>query len=275
MDNPFLWVLLLLLGAAWAFALSGRLRARVASASTEQRKASSPVTSEPEALRSRAFDAIGEAMLLVGADGMVRDCNGAALALFERPRAALVGTEAAQLRRLDDLSGASEPSALDQAPWHGDAFVRHADGSWLPCLTSTVPLALAGDRAAGWLESYRRFPANRQTPPAPWMARETPAAGATAVPEPRDPLGEIRADLLFLASAFRELDRVVRQYDRLLPAVSAEDPLAEAIAGVAAETREVVRSADVPALLDEVPRVLARVRQRIGQLGQENHVANG
>jgi hypothetical protein len=275
MDNPFLWVLLLVvLGAAWAFALSGRLRARIADGEPKHRPA--PMTAETDGLRSRAFEAFGDAILLVGSDGVVRDCNNAALNLFERPRAALLGVEAGQLRRLDDVGGVTTPSGFDRSPWQGDAFLRQNDGTWLPCLTNIVPLQIASDRPpAGWLESYRRVPSNRNTPPVAWMIRETPATGVGTVAEPSDPLAEIRADLLFLASAFRELDRVVRQYDRLLPAVAAEDPLAEAIAGLASETRDIVRAADVPALLDEVPRVLARVRQRIGQLGQENSIANG
>jgi hypothetical protein len=229
---------------------------------------------ETDGLRARAFEAFGDAILLIGSDGVVRDCNSRALELFERPHAAIVGVEANQLRRLDDLSGTAGPASLDRSPWEGDAFLRQTDGTWLPCLTNTVPLPIVSDRLpSGWLETYRRFPTSRPTPPPPWMARATPATGVAA--ESTDALADIRADLMFLVSAFRELDRVVRQYDRLLPAVSAEEPLAEAIAGIASETRELVRAADVPSLLDEVPRALARVRQRLGQLGHEKTAANG
>jgi hypothetical protein len=274
MDNPFLWVLLLVvLGAAWAFALSGRRQPRVDPPDRDGTHAPE-MTNETDGLRSRAFEAFGDAILLVGTDGVVRDCNARALELFERPRAGIVGIDATQLRRLDDVSGASGPSSLDRSPWEGDAFLKQTDGTWLPCLTNTVPLPIVSDRLPfGWLETYRRFPANRQTPPPVWMARLTPPAGVPG--ESTDPLADIRADLMFLASAFRELDRVVRQYDRLLPAVSAEEPLAEAIAGLASETRDLVRAADVPSLLDEVPRALARVRQKLGQLGHEKTAANG
>ena len=74
-----------------------------------------------------------------------------------------------------------------------------------------------------------------------------------------------RGDLRFLAAAFQDLDRVVRQYERLLPAMRAEDPLSEVIAGVAAETTEVTQSVDVPTLLREIPRVLGRLDAQLSR----------
>ncbi|MEO7963948.1 MAG: hypothetical protein ABIT38_08570, partial [Gemmatimonadaceae bacterium] len=79
-----------------------------------------------------------------------------------------------------------------------------------------------------------------------------------------EPLGE-RGDLRFLAAAFQDLDRVVRQYERLLPAMRSEDPLSEVIAGVAAETTEVTQSVDVPTLLREIPRVLGRLDAQLAR----------
>jgi hypothetical protein len=63
---------------------------------------------------------------------------------------------------------------------------------------------------------------------------------------------------------------VLRQYELLLPAMRAEDPIAEAIAGLAAETSEVATSADVPRLLQEIPRTLGRLRAQMLRLAERH-----
>ncbi len=87
-----------------------------------------------------------------------------------------------------------------------------------------------------------------------------------ATEEGDEPFDSARRELSLLSLAFSDMEKVLRQYERLLPAMRAEDPLSEAIAGLAAETSEVATSADVPRLLEEIPRVLERLRVRVQAL---------
>jgi len=63
---------------------------------------------------------------------------------------------------------------------------------------------------------------------------------------------------------------VIKQYERLLPSLGADDPLTESIAGVASDARAAVASVGVAALLEEIPRVLARLRGHLQQLTPES-----
>jgi hypothetical protein len=82
-------------------------------------------------------------------------------------------------------------------------------------------------------------------------------------------LRALQEELRVLSEAFRDLDLVIRKYERLLPALSADDPLAEAIAGEALDARAAVAAVGVPALLEEIPRALSRVRGQLRQLATE------
>ena len=77
---------------------------------------------------------------------------------------------------------------------------------------------------------------------------------------PGERLAAVRDELRVLSEGFRDLDHVLRQYERLLPSLGADDPLTESIAGVANDTRAAVAAVGVPALLEEIPRALARLR---------------
>lgn len=121
---------------------------------------------------------------------------------------------------------------------------------------------VAGALAAGYLAGRRR-----RAPAAPGPGVAPPLAGRATAAE-----GERSADAAALAAlhearyledAFRELERVLGQYERLLPAIRADDPLAEEIAGLAAETADVARAADLPRLRVEIPRAIGRLQRHL------------
>ncbi|MEO7964741.1 MAG: PAS domain-containing protein, partial [Gemmatimonadaceae bacterium] len=205
---------------------------------------------EAERLRAQALDASLEAIVVVTPEGRVRDCNAAALSFFNRHRPEIEALDAIALRRLLAPNG-SEMNWPDLvatcSPWMGDALVRLPDGSTRESLTRIVPIfSEAGDVFA--LVEVHRDPNDQGIVSTRAIGFPHSALLAHRMDEP---LGE-RGDLRFLAAAFQDLDRVVRQYERLLPAMRSEDPLSEVIAGVAAETTEVTQSVDVPTLLREI-----------------------
>jgi hypothetical protein len=88
----------------------------------------------------------------------------------------------------------------------------------------------------------------------------------------------VREELTRIGAAFRDLEIALRQYERLLPVLSAQDPLAETIAGLAHETLSSVTRLRVDQLLHEVPGALARLHaateelsQRAGQVDPAEH----
>jgi uncharacterized protein (DUF885 family) len=76
-------------------------------------------------------------------------------------------------------------------------------------------------------------------------------------------LSAVREELRVLSEGFRDLDHVLKQYERLLPSLGADDPLTESIAGQAHDARAAVAAVGVPALLEEIPRALARLRAHL------------
>jgi hypothetical protein len=83
---------------------------------------------------------------------------------------------------------------------------------------------------------------------------------------PTERLSAVRDELRVLSEGFRDLDHVLKQYERLLPSLGADDPLAESIAGAAHDARAAVAAVGVPALLEEIPRALARLRAHLQSL---------
>jgi hypothetical protein len=75
-----------------------------------------------------------------------------------------------------------------------------------------------------------------------------------------DGVASPREDLRLLSEGFRDLDHVLRQYERLLPSLGADDPLSESIAGAAHDVRATVAQVGVSSLLQEIPRALSRLR---------------
>jgi hypothetical protein len=62
---------------------------------------------------------------------------------------------------------------------------------------------------------------------------------------------------------------VVRQFEKLLPSLSANDPLTESIAGPASDVRAAVSAVGMPALLEEIPLALARLRAQVQRFESE------
>jgi hypothetical protein len=218
-------------------------------------------------LRSQALEVAAEPVLIVGRDGRLRDCNAAALTMLARHRAEVSQVDAASLRSLIDVDGGPldwEALVAGRAPWSGEAHVRLPDGSRNLSMARVVPLFGEDGGVAAMVEVYHGG------------GRELTLAGEHFLHaldaeegegEGVDPVAAARRELRLLALAFADLERLVRQYELLLPAMRAEDPLTEAIAGLAAETSDVASSVDVPRLLDEIPRVLDRLRRRVQRLG--------
>lgn len=213
---------------------------------------------DAEHLRAQALDASLEAIVIVSAEGRVKDCNAAALSFFNRHRPEIESLDATALRRFFAPNGVevawSELIAA-RAPWMGDALIRLPDGSTREALTRIVPLFTELGEVDSLVEVHRD-PHDQGI--LSTRAIGFPHSSLLANKGEGEQLGE-RGDLRFLAAAFQDLDRVVRQYERLLPAMRAEDPLSEVIAGIAAETTEVTQSVDVPTLLREIPRALGRL----------------
>ncbi|MFP5355549.1 MAG: PAS domain-containing protein [Gemmatimonadota bacterium] len=252
--------------------LVGRRRDRPQPAEPAETAEPAPRKQECEHMRAKALDAVAEPVIVVGSDGRVRDCNAAALVLLDRPRGAVLETDASALRTL--LTSRALPQDWGEllamrAPWIGDAHVRLPDGSRRASPVRLVPVFGANGALDAMVEVYRELASEPALPPDQYLrALDAGEAHAATAAE----RAEREVQLLSLAIA--DLERVVRQYELLLPAVQAEDPLAEAIAGLAAETSEVVASADVSRLLREVPGTLTRLREQL-QLLAESPVPNG
>lgn len=222
-------------------------------------------------LRASALDVAAEALLIVGADGDVLDCNAAALTLLDRHRSAVVGVPAASLRtlRLDGAAVEWGSVVAGRAPWSGEALVRLPDGSHLPREVRLVPVfgdtgevramveacTHAGGAGGDGSDELRRYLESLAEDEA---AYEDEAGGA-------DPAAEAARELQRLALGVAALDRVVQQYEHLIAAMRAEDPLTEALAGLVAETREVAALADVARLRRELPRTVERLRRQLQQ----------
>lgn len=269
-------ILSTLVGLAIGVSIGRRGSKRPTSAPDDARRQLSAATSAVrDALRGQALDVTAEAILVVGADGRVRDCNAAALLLFDRHRSAVEQVDAAALRLLLAPTGAQlewDEVLATCAPWSGDAHVRLPDGSRLVCLTRLVPLFDADGAVTAMVEVYRGQ-ADRDSRSENSFVRALDtmyarnAADEASVGD--DPVARAQRELGHIVLAFADLERVVLQYERLLPALRAEDPLAEAIAGIAAETRDLAAATDIPRLLDELPRALERLRAQVARLSRQ------
>ncbi|MBK7831751.1 MAG: hypothetical protein IPJ56_05225 [Gemmatimonadetes bacterium] len=195
-------------------------------------------------IRSQALEAAAEPVLLVGADGRVLDCNAAALTLFDRHRPAVTAIEASVIRSLVSLEraprGVGRPGG-DALAVVGEAHVRLPDRE-SPGDHGSAGAGLRGQgRHRGARRGLSRVPDRCAAPRRPFPHALDTGGESGDVDEPAD---AAQRELRLLAMGFADLDQVVRQYELLLPAMRAEDPLAEAIAGLAAETSEVATAAD-------------------------------
>jgi PAS domain S-box-containing protein len=253
--SPLVYGLAVVAGLVAGVLLARRRWAGAARPSTDG------VASRRSALRARALDATADAVLLVSADGLVQDCNAAALALFGRDRQALEGRSAESLRTL--YEGAHVPATFERivaarGPWQGMGHVRLPDGSRIPCATRLIPEFASDGRVDVMVEVHdgSRPPGTRGIGHAALLLPDVPLDSGPVTP------GVVRRDLRFLEAAFEELGDLIDQYERLLPALSADDPVTEEVAGLAAETRERATAADLPRLMREIPRAIARLDRR-------------
>ncbi len=214
--------------------------------------------------RSYALDALGEGVLILDRDGRVKDCNSSALTLFDRHRAGMEGQFAVTLRRFEGLDQ-SDPHrvASEHAVWAGEAWARQPDGGVKLCLSRVIAVRDGRARVTGYVESFRDVTAERAVSEEFRDLLYGVRAFDSISSTPQESVRAVQDELRVLSEAFRDLDLVVRQYERLLPALRADDPLTESIAGLAHEARAVVASVGVPALLEEIPRALARLRSHM------------
>lgn len=238
-----------------------------------------PVESENPAderanLRSYALDALGEAVLITDSYGQIRDCNSSALTLFDRHRAAVQEHHVSSLRQFEGL-GQGDPHrvAAERAVWLGEAWARQPDGGMRLCVVRVIAIRDGSGEVTGFVESFRDATAD------PAMGEEFRdllygvRAFHSGSASNDENVRAVREELRLLTEAFRDLDLVLRQYERLLPSLSADDPLAETIAGVASDARAAVAAVGVSSLLEQIPRSLARLRGHLQKLVSATGVA--
>lgn len=262
-----LFILLLAVLAAGGWLLVQRRRLR---RERSVEKTAPTVSSQPDdrtRRRSLALDAVAEAVLIVDREGRVRDCNSHALSLFCRHRAALEGQFVNALRRFEGVEEADVCRvAAERGVWNGEAWARQPDGGVRLCEARVVALRDGSAMPDGYVEAFLEVTASGE------QGREVHdiiygvRAFDSASGPPDEVLRAIREDLRVLSEAFRDLDLLLRQYERILPSLSAEDPLTESIAGLASETRALAAAVGAPALLEEIPRALGRLRENLRAL---------
>jgi len=212
--------------------------------------------------RSLALDAISEAVLIVREDGRVRDSNSAALTLFNRHRTSMEEVYVSALRTLDDESRNAYQLARERGVWAGESWARIPDGSVTLCLTRIVPLQDAQGRTSLFAESYRDVVseqlASRDLRDRLFGARHDLAAAPEG--------SSATLSLARLGAAFRDLEVAVQRYERVLNALSMQDPLTEPLAGLVHEVREASSSDTTQALLRDIPGVLAALRTQLTRL---------
>jgi hypothetical protein len=200
----------------------------------------------------------------------VVDCNSSALVLFDRHRGTLEGQTAAGLRRFDGIDQADpHRMASERAVWVGEAWLRLPDGAMRLCHVRVIVIRDERSRILGYAESFRDVAQDQNVD----QEFRDLLYGVRAFESPQrtssESLTAVREDLRILSEAFRDLDHVLRQYERLLPSLAPDDPLAEAIAGAAHDARTAVAAVGVPGLLEEIPRALTRLRGNLQSLSAE------
>lgn len=222
-----------------------------------------PAVDERSTLRAASLDSLEEAVLIADRDGRIRDCNSSALTLFGRHRGELEDQYAAGLRRFDGLNQA-EPYrvASEQAVWRGEGWARLPDGGMKLCQTRVIAIRDARARIVAFAESYREVANDRDIEQEMRDLVYGVRAFESTVDQD-DATPSVREDLRVLSEGFRDLEHVLKHYERLLPSLGADDPIAESIAGAAHDVRTAVAAVGVQALLQEIPRALARLRGRM------------
>lgn len=264
--QPIPWLMLtavlIAVGVAVGWKLGQVKSPKLAARAEATRTAATPVD-ERAMLRASALDSLAEAVLVNDGDGRIRDCNASALTLFNRHRGEIEEQFATLLRRFDGLDQ-SEPYRLarEHSVWVGEGWARQPDGGMKLCQVRVMAIRDARARIVAFAESFREVAQDhnleQEVRDLMYGVRAVESAGS-----PSEKLSAVRDELRVLSEGFRDLDHVLKQYERLLPAFGADDPLAESIAGAAHDARAAVAAVGVPALLEQIPRALARLRAHL------------
>ncbi len=271
LQNPITWLIATVLLTAVGAVLGWRIgRGGAGKAPLKEPEPPAPPPDERAALRATALDSLAEAVLIAEKDGRIRDCNSSALTLFGRHRGELEDQYATSVRRFDGLDqGDPYRVASEHTVWVGEGWARQPDGGMKLCQARVIAIRDARARIVAFAESYRDVAQDRNIDQDVrdllYGVRAFEAAGTTT-----DSMSALRDELRVLSEGFRDLDHVLRQYERLLPSLGADDPLTESIAGAAHEARAAVAAVGVPALLEEIPRALARLRGHVQLLSSDD-----
>ena len=263
------WFVATLLVAAAAIALGFSLGWHNATRRSQQKIESKPAVAEKDERtthRAAALDSVEEAVLVADCEGRIRDCNSSALTLFDRHRDEVEAQYTTMLRRFDGQDQA-EPHRLasEHSVWVGEGWVKQPDGGMKLCQVRVMAIRDERARIVAFAESYQPVVHDQNVEQEVrnllYGVRTFEPAGSR-----NERLSQVSEELRVLSEGFRDLDHVMRQYERLLPSLSADDPLTESIAGVAADARAASTAVGVPALLEEIPRALSRLRAHLQSL---------
>jgi hypothetical protein len=264
-QQPMLWLALTAVLTAVGIGVGWKLREGKANTAAKPAPINPGASQVDEraTLRASALDSLAEAVLVTDGDGRVRDCNASALTLFNRHRGEIEEQFAAALRRFDGLDQ-NEPYRLarEHSVWVGEGWARQPDGGMKLCQVRVMAIRDARARIVAFAESLREVAQDRnieqEVRDLLYGVRAIESAGTSS-----EKLSAVRDELRVLSEGFRDLDHVLKQYERLLPSLGADDPLAESIAGAAHDARAAVAAVGVPALLEQIPRALARLRAHL------------
>lgn len=268
-QNSITWLLaaaVVLSGAVVVGWMVGRRSAIKPAPESSDAESTATALSERQLLRASALDSLADAVLVVDADGLIRDCNSSALTLFDRHRDAVEEQFASAVRRFDGQDQ-DEPYRLasEHFVWAGEGWARQPDGGMKMCHVRVMAIRDGRARVVAFAESYRPVihdqNVEQEVRDLLYGVRMFEPVGTRS--EQLSAMGE---ELRVLSEGFRDLDHVVRQYERLLPSLSADDPLTESIAGAAHDARAAVTAVGVATLLEEIPLALARLRAHVQKL---------
>ena len=273
-QNPITWLIAIVVavaGAAIGWTLAQR-NARKPAPKPSSQGTTGPAVDERATLRAAALDSLAEAVLITDGESRIRDCNSSALTLFNRHRGEVEDQYGAALRRFDGLDQ-KEPyrQASERSVWVGEGWARQPDGGMKLCQVRVIAIRDARARIVAYAESFREVVQDRKIEDEVrdllYGVRAFEPSGT-----PDEQLFAARDELRVLSEGFRDLDHVLRLYERLLPALGADDPLAESIAGAAHDARAAVAAVGIPALLEEIPRALAKLRSHLQNVPLEAQV---
>src|SRR5579859_7039657 len=125
----------------------GALRGRVARGGLGR---TNPLETNPAQPRLRALDALGDALLVVSAQGHVVDWSGAARGLLGYEAREVIGRAVDLVLPRQDLARLFPP-ASDQQRLETSTSAHHRDGRDLPVLVTSTPLDNADGRRVGWV----------------------------------------------------------------------------------------------------------------------------